>query len=85
MAIVVVLLITTSTLVYSLIVNSDTGWSSSSGLNSYGGKAYNVIDLGGGYSFFCSGAGTCYMIIGNTLIINEGTGSGGLFFSVTPN
>lgn len=83
--IVAILLISTSTLVYSLIAYSDTGWTSSSGLNSYGGKAYNVTDFGGGYTFFCAGTGTCYMIIGNTLIINEGSGADGLFFTVTPN
>jgi hypothetical protein len=50
-----------------------------------GSKAYFVTELGSGYSFICSDSGTCFEIIGNTLIINESIGtSSGPYWEVFP-
>ncbi len=79
-----ILLIITSSLLYSLIAYSDTGWTSASGTSAKG-KAINITDVGNGYTFYCVGTGTCFMIIGNTLIIEEGIGTGGISHGVFRN
>lgn len=57
---------------------SDTGWVASNGLYYLPGYANNVHLIPGGWSFCCTGpTGTCYLISGNDLWINDGPGSGG--------
>ena len=59
----------------SLTAYSSTGWTLSSGALMAEGKAYNITDIGVGYTFYCVGSGICYQIIGKNLIINEGLNS----------
>lgn len=83
---VIAILLAAIAFAYSLTGYSPTGWSSLTGATSSPGKAYNLIETGNGFTFFCEGNGVCFQIIGNNLEINEGNGSmGGSFWSVFPN
>ncbi len=63
---------------YSLIQDYNAnGWVSSNGLDYMPGQAYNVRVIPGGYSFYCEGAGDCYLISGPNLYIwDNGIGFG---------
>ncbi len=58
-----------STSLFAFFDWSDTGWTSSNGLNSVAGQASNLQPIPGGWSFYCSGDGICYQIIGGGLWI----------------
>lgn len=72
-----VLLIAICAVAYSYINTFNaSGWASSNGLSSLSGTAYDLNLIAGGYSFRCSGAGTCYLINGGYLQIWDAEGSG---------
>ena len=82
---IIIVFLTVTALVYSAYY-SPTGWSSATGALSADGQAYNIMETGNGYTFFCVGTGTCFQITGNWLEINAGAGSiGGSLWSIFPN